>query len=211
MTIEELCKRSYDTAVAKGWHEESRSLGEVITLMHSEVSEALECWRDSSHKLEDVWVSEGGKPEGFVIELADLLIRIADTATDMKLPLEKILFNTLIPMLGRGYEHMVIKEKHLETIPEMLGLIHIHLARAYDASFVSGAALEGMVRGWVALPPTSPVLQPEIKLRITCNLADAIVFAGAICQRYKLDLEKAVLLKMDYNDTRPHRHGGKRG
>jgi hypothetical protein len=45
MTVAEMCQRAHTTAFAKGWHEEPRSLGEAIALMHSEVSEDLECWR----------------------------------------------------------------------------------------------------------------------------------------------------------------------
>jgi len=47
MTIEELCKRSHDIAVSKGWHEQERSFGEVVALFHSEVSEALGVFQGS--------------------------------------------------------------------------------------------------------------------------------------------------------------------
>ena len=97
MTIEELCRRSYDIAVSKGWHEQKRSLGEAIALFHSEVSEALECFRNPSHQPGDIWHSEGGKPEGMVFELADLLIRIGDTAEDMEIPVDVKLVNHTVP------------------------------------------------------------------------------------------------------------------
>jgi hypothetical protein len=42
-------------------------------------------------------------------------------------------------------------------------------------------------------------------------LAKAIVTVGTICRLNGLDLEASLIKKMDHNDTRPHRHGGKRG
>ena len=60
------------TAENKGWNIESPHLPTAIALMHSELSEALESWRNDEpavHHLE-------GKPEGWAIELADCVIRI---------------------------------------------------------------------------------------------------------------------------------------
>ena len=199
MTIEELCRRSYDTAVVKGWHEEPRSMGEVTALFHSEVSEALECWRDPARVLDEVWMSEGGKPEGFVIELADLLIRIGDTAVDMKLPLVRVLDNISVSMLGHGIERMDTGPTSLKTIPEWLAYIHVCLSRAFvyfvtDDDFAQIVDDNGENR----------------EDRVAFMLAKAMVTAGLICHDYGLDLEKALVLKMDYNNLRPHRHGGKR-
>ena len=107
MTIEELCRRSYDNAVSKGWHERPRSLGEVTALFHSEVSEALECHRDPDHQPGETWFSAGSKPEGVVVELADLLIRIADASVELSLPVANCLYNTTIPMLGYGAKDVI--------------------------------------------------------------------------------------------------------
>jgi hypothetical protein len=203
MNIEELCKRSHDTAVAKGWYEDDgRSLGDEICLFHSEVSEALEVFRDPSRKFGEIWNSEGGKPEGFPIELADLLIRIGDTAEGRKLPVVRTLCNTTIAMLGYGLEDFntsfrkffLDEASGVATIPEMLGVIHVDLSKAYEN------ALESKLQR----------SKKQIAETVAWCLGWAMEHAGAMCRRFGWDLEAAVILKMAYNDTRPHRHGGKR-
>jgi hypothetical protein len=65
-------------AIANGFWKASDNLGEKIALIHSEVSEALEIYRDPTRTLQERWFDEKGKPEGFDIELADAVIRILD-------------------------------------------------------------------------------------------------------------------------------------
>jgi hypothetical protein len=64
------------TAREKGWLDRPRSVAEVFALFHSELSEALEAYRDGctarSATLKD------GKPEGIPAELADFVIRVIE-------------------------------------------------------------------------------------------------------------------------------------
>ena len=78
MDIKELQIASHAIAVSKGWWEEDRNIGELLALVHSEVSEALEEWRGGEGLA--VIRMEDGKPTGFPVELADVLIRVADLA-----------------------------------------------------------------------------------------------------------------------------------
>ena len=80
MDIKELQIASHAIAVSKGWWEEDRNIGELLALVHSEVSEALDEWRDNHPVTEIRWEDNDQyyKPVGFPIELADVLIRICD-------------------------------------------------------------------------------------------------------------------------------------
>lgn len=79
---------AHDTATAAGWYTDratgkpiTRNFGEVIALMHSELSEALEADR------KDLKDDKLTHRSGVEVELADCLIRIFDTAAALKLDL----------------------------------------------------------------------------------------------------------------------------
>lgn len=86
MHISDLQIQAYEIAAAHGWRARARSVGEAIALMHSELSEALEEWRDGKMQVSQ---DATGKPEGFPVELADCIIRICDTAEELGIDLEK--------------------------------------------------------------------------------------------------------------------------
>lgn len=44
---------------------------------------------------------------------------------------------------------------------------------------------------------------------IPIELADCVIRIMDTCAFYEIDLEAAIAQKMTYNETRPHRHGGK--
>jgi NTP pyrophosphatase (non-canonical NTP hydrolase) len=70
-----LISESYGTAKEKGWYDKPPSFGEQIALMHSELSEALEEYRNNEPNLYKMC----DKPEGIGVELADVCIRIFDS------------------------------------------------------------------------------------------------------------------------------------
>lgn len=73
----------------------------ILALIHSEVSESVECVRDG--KLIE-YENENGKPEGLPTELADIVIRVFDFAYALGINLEsvidrKIKYNETRPFL----------------------------------------------------------------------------------------------------------------
>ena len=125
MHVRDLQARAFATAEAHGfwddWHAldqsgEHRDRGrrlvvdEKLALIHSELSEALEEVRDAGSdfdRLRTIRHREDGKPEGFAVELADAIVRIADLADALGVNLttaleEKMAFNeTRPPKHGR--------------------------------------------------------------------------------------------------------------
>ena len=79
--VQEIQSTIHNSCLAAGWYTDlktgepiKRNFGEVIALMHSELSEALEGWRKN---LMDDHLPHRSMVE---VELADCIIRILDTA-----------------------------------------------------------------------------------------------------------------------------------
>lgn len=105
-SIRDLVDESYNTAFSKGWHDEgkNKTFTECIALFHSEISEALEEYRNG-RTVQEIYLSENGKPEGVPVELADLLIRVFDTCGELNIPIQKALELKLNYNKSRPYRH----------------------------------------------------------------------------------------------------------
>jgi len=91
MTLNELRDKCHAMAVEKGWYESGhRNIGEALMLVVTEVAEAMEEARRSNALLETYFLpSSPTKPEGFPIELADVLIRVFDLAGSLGVDLDE--------------------------------------------------------------------------------------------------------------------------
>lgn len=90
--LDVLSMKCHEMALSKGWYERGRELPELLMLVVSELSEALEEARKPATKFRNEEVSraieyEGDKPIGVAVEIADALIRIFDLCGYFELPI----------------------------------------------------------------------------------------------------------------------------
>lgn len=71
--IAEMQQRVFMWAKSKGWCDRVVPVPEQCALIHSEISEALEAWRNNEPIS---WTDTNGKPQGIASEYADAVIRI---------------------------------------------------------------------------------------------------------------------------------------
>ena len=100
MTLNEWAKEIHDNAQKHGWWDEERSFGDIIALCHSELSEALEEYRnnmpmvycyDESDETNVSCLIKGKKPEGIAIEMIDCIIRIFDWCGKENIDVDKLI------------------------------------------------------------------------------------------------------------------------
>lgn len=78
------------TNTDKGFRALPTTVGDRLMLVTSELAEALEEIR-AGHAVDEIYFSDGGKPEGYPVELADAMIRILDEFDRIQLDAESVI------------------------------------------------------------------------------------------------------------------------
>ena len=192
LKLNAFAKEVHGNAMAHGWWDEERTFGEIVSLCHSELSEALEEYRrgrpmayvlrlfdeESTGGLQDYYEEDmdkwlpDEKPEGVATELADCVIRILDWCGKEDVDLEHFL-----ERFADEEEFVLIPENFGDALAEM----HCDLSMAYGY---------GMYR-------------QEFIARVVGDIFDW-------AEANHVDMERILLMKHTYNKGRPYRHGGKK-
>ena len=192
MNLAELQREAHAIAQDHGWWDEERSFGDCIALVHSELSEALEAYREhgltpwKNHTYSDGF-KDGvpdymeGKPEGVPSELADVVIRVADMAEWHGVDLAARIAS--LSLLSRPSEG-------LDTFGDWITACHAWLSDTFRS-------YGNETRG-IDLPGTWLI-----------GMGVLIKCIQAMAAHYGIDLDAAIEAKMEYNRTRSYRHGGK--
>lgn len=199
MNLNKFAREVHANACAHGWWDEERDTAEIIALIHSEWSEALEEYRAGRPMVWHKCVApigigscceNGGricdrascyfdkncmdsKPEGIAVELIDGCIRILDFAAHEKVSLK--------------FENI---EELFPNFPTQITALHY-----YTSSVMNYVGSNGKLK--------APNRIPELLGEMIDNVFKYIRTQG-------LDPEKIMREKHEYNKTRPYRHGGKK-
>lgn len=195
-TLKELVDTSYSIALDHGWWDETRSFSTIVDLMHSELSEAIEDYRNG-HSLTEIWLEkEGTKPCGIPTELADVMIRIADYcgSTHLDVEAEFSKWTHLYSVVGAAICRPSEGLDKASSFEKEIAKIHF----ALSMSWITGTGMEPLL-----------TLCGGVFLDSRMWLMLAIHFTLQLCERNGIDIWAAIDQKTEYNRSRPYRHGGK--
>ena len=211
MLISELAKEVHENAVAHGWWDEARELPELVALIHSEWSEALEearagrplvwyaCGESENGTIpcnpaddnecrmygrEEQCEYRGHKPEGIAVELIDGCIRILDVI---------------------GYKNARLLDPETGLPSDMASLMDEEVIEAnYDLPDDTPSLI-----AWLHAATSQALLEDGDDAERIFYLTTAMSMALVWVKKQGLDPLAILLEKHAYNKTRPYKHGKK--
>ena len=201
-TMAEWAKEIHENAVAHGWWEEDRTIGEICALIHSELSEALEEARAARPMMYvmDEYNGEyiqnpkyfgAKKPEGIAVELADAVIRVLDwmayCGQEYRLDIVEEQGERIAAEYARS-------ETEPEELPEFVAYLH---------DMVSVIHVRLMDINKVRWSRRKKKRQTE-----AMAAAGSVVFlVNGWLRMQGIQLKEVMEIKHRYNKTRPYKHG----
>lgn len=189
--IKDCINRAYTCACNHGFHEKEWSYQHLAMLVITELSEAVEADRKGRHALRKVYmkkVAEGGSRDELFEryikdtvedELADVVIRLCD----------------MCGAFGLG--------RYVNV--ESDGVSYLHQGFREKYSFVELVFALTSIIADVAIPKIENLIVRDAA--VTALVETSLVFIDELCNRYDIDIAWHVRAKMQYNESRPERHG----
>lgn len=179
MFTNELIKKAHENAVAHGFWDSAPTFSESCALIHSEISESFEEWRNNRP---NEYTGENGKPEGVWVELADVVLRVADL-----LGYIETMISTKDDTFTKLYGDVLEAMRNIKgSFGEFIDYLHMLVAEASKENDADSD--DGTVFTFVYL----------------------LMNVYAKAEVDGIDLDGIVERKHAYNVTRPYRHGNKR-
>ena len=193
MNWNEFAQEVHENACEKGWWDEPVTFGDIVSLCHSEISEALEEFRAGRPLVYFVETNgfvvtamderQGEKPEGIAVELGDCVMRILDWMRQESVDVDGAMAQARV-MLRGGREVPALRVNG--GMGDLAAELHLYLSMAY--------------RNWLNGTGTSP---------IATRMALVILRIQEWAGERGVDLDQVLREKHAYNKSRPYRHGGK--